>query len=586
MRMIWRAIGVLTVSFLLQAMPCAGIPVSGLVFEDLNQDGKRDEDEPGIPQVSISDGVGFCQSDGTGLYQMDASCDALMPAGSQPILTMSFPSGWWPTAGWFRRLDEATDPARVDFGLKRQEQSLPFTFLHASDPHVPRGGPTYMDTFRADVKSMSSKLAFCIFTGDVTDHGDREPPERSEAQFEEFAALMKGFPVPVFITMGNHDAAGVKAMAGWDRSDPRFRYGLFCREFGPLRWSFNYAGVHFVGINFGEEALGAWQYVVPETAAMWLDEDLDAVREETRVFLFVHFPSGGKTFQETLVRHDVDQILAGHSHDRQIFDCRGVPCVTVGSLAESDDEYPAGYELVCVRQEGLDFFCKGNGDPRAIVLDQPRADDVLRPGGTVSGGFFDPEGRAQSLNLKLGELDAGIPFDRLPLWGAFEVVPDLAKVVEGERQLSIAASDGQSPWSLSAKRMVQSGVREGFRARKKGVLELGVIGVDVTAEVRFNGETLGEISKTRVAGDGPFKGAVKGAETVRIEIPKSRLRQLNTVEITPGKRSDGSLDPCCVSGLQVLYKGCGRDFRDNDKDFFPLTISDRFEFLVDLNPDD
>jgi hypothetical protein len=98
-----------------------GEVVSGRVFLDVNGNGRMDANETGIQGVGITDGVSFTVTGADGSYQIDANTDGLLPVGAQPILTMGFPSGTWPTAGWFRRMEGLKGLAKADFGLRRDE---------------------------------------------------------------------------------------------------------------------------------------------------------------------------------------------------------------------------------------------------------------------------------------------------------------------------------------------------------------------------------------------------------------------------------------------------------------------------------
>ncbi|MHC0053482.1 metallophosphoesterase [Actibacterium sp. D379-3] len=79
-------------------------------------------------------------------------------------------------------------------------------FLVLSDLHlVPEGRLSHgMDTAaRLDqaithIAARHSDAAFCIFAGDLADHGER-------GAYDRLAAMLTGFPLPCYMTLGNHD---------------------------------------------------------------------------------------------------------------------------------------------------------------------------------------------------------------------------------------------------------------------------------------------------------------------------------------------------------------------------------------------
>jgi hypothetical protein len=338
--------------------------VSGVVFLDANANGQLDEGERGIGGVPVSDGVSFVRTDGAGRYAIQAVLDPLIHYNKRPILTVSFPSGYWPTAGWFRRLDDEPDPGAVHFGMRPDEQPLPLLFVHGTDCHVPRGGRDLFARFRAEMATLRGRARFCILTGDLVNLADNCPLERAQADYDLFAEQTRDFPLPLFCTAGNHEAVGTRAKEKLQPYHPRFGYSLYWDLVGPLRWSFNAAGYHFAGVGFNWDRDGKWEWGVPPSAAAWLRKDFELAPKDTPILLFVHFPAGAPEFERVVRDFKVRHIFCGHSHEEKTFTFAGVSGWQSGSLSQTSGTLEVGYRLVRITKEGVKTKYTALGYPR------------------------------------------------------------------------------------------------------------------------------------------------------------------------------------------------------------------------------
>ena len=421
--------------------------VSGRVFLDADRNGRFDRGE-GLAGVPVSDGVAFTRTDANGLYRIDARLHELLPPDKEPILTVSFPSGTWPARGWFRRVPRAARPRSVDFPLRPDAQKLPFVFVHATDPHVPRAGRDKFPAFRGEIAPLAARVPFCILTGDCVDMADMRPYARAKAEWDLFAQQARDFPLPLFTIPGNHDPAGVNCLRGWDRKHPMYGYGFYWRIVGPLRWSFNYAGVHFVGIDYARKVGPKWVWGVPRSAVTWLGRDLKLRPPGSRVLLFVHYPHGVKELKDLLRERKVEHIFAGHTHTVSTGEYAGTPRTLSGSVScplPGFGERP-GYRFVRVQADGLESFYKPTGEAVSIRLEHPPRDRRIRPGDAIRGMFCDPDGRAKKVTVTLGGVSSDVIIRRKPLFSSFTARPDLTRVKPGLRKIVVAISDGRRTW--------------------------------------------------------------------------------------------------------------------------------------------
>ena len=441
---------VLARTLLLLAIAASGCGVSGRVFLDENRNGRYDAGEPGIPRVPITDGVNFALTDADGRYEIHAQLDPLIQPTKMSIVSVSFPSGYWPTAGWFRQIERVAEHRHVDFPLRRDEQKLPFVFVHATDAHVPRAGREKFIRFRQEMDRWGERFPFCIMTGDNVDLADRQEFRKGQAQYQFLAEQMKDFPLPLFVIPGNHDPAGVNAGKGWDRRHPMYGYGFHWKIVGPLRWSFNYAGIHFVGIDFMYRDGSKWVWGVPDSAVEWLRKDLQRVEPGRRILLFVHFPKAQSkdAFDAVLRTHKVEHIFAGHTHTVETGTYAGVARTFSGALSVifgKKKDLP-GYRFVRVTAKGLSTLYKPTGAEVAVTIDHPRPGGALKPADTIRGKVFDPDGKVKELTVKLDGAAAEVTLRRRPVFGQFTARLAPAAVTAGDHTLEAVASDGRKTW--------------------------------------------------------------------------------------------------------------------------------------------
>jgi 3',5'-cyclic AMP phosphodiesterase CpdA len=470
-----RRLPMLALMLALAAAPAAAETVSGRVYLDANSSGTFDEGDKPLEGVWLTDGQKFVRTSDAGRYAIDATADPAFAPHARATVTLAWPDGTWPAGEWFRRVDGVADASAVDFPLKVLETKPPFVFVHATDPHVPRGGKEKMIGFRQDMTALAPQAAFTIITGDLVDLSDSHPAAQGKAEYAFLAEQTKDFPTPLFMIAGNHDAAGVSEHKYADKSKPlppptwktddtQYGYGAYGDIVGPLRWSFNRGGVHFVGVDFTHrDEKGAWVWGIPAQAVRWLDEDLKHAPKGARVFLFCHFAQAQDqpAFEKVLAARKVERAFAGHSHTDRLLKVAGVPVLLGGSLSQvfDDRDRKTGYRLVRVEAKGIETFYRATGEPHAIAVDYPRhrappkgskepyAGDTLRPGQAVRGAFYDPAGTIKTLTVNVAGAAAQGEFTRGPLACRFEVKPDLAAVAAGVQTLEVTVSDGSQSWT-------------------------------------------------------------------------------------------------------------------------------------------
>ncbi len=253
-----------------------------------------------------------------------------------------------------------------------------FSFVHASDTHAPDSRSTAtIATIRHDApieltpfRTTAPAPEFAITTGDVTEFGGSAA---GRAAFESNAAAWKSIGLPVWYTMGNHDAT-------WDCLRSRLR-----EVQGGANLAFEKHGVKFLLLDSSTP-----QDPRPSFSA----EVITFVRDElaktplaTPLVLAFHHPPDGTEFAsphdhrrlfDLLEGRPVLAILAGHGHTvwHRVID--GVDTVGGGSTFPKSGTN-RGFNVVAVKDGTLrvafaEFDKKGAFRP---VLEK-RIDGVLR----------------------------------------------------------------------------------------------------------------------------------------------------------------------------------------------------------------
>lgn len=329
--------------------------VAGVVFLDANGNGRLDKGEKPVGGARVTDGVSIVITAADGAYSIKIGADPTTPQKGSRVVSVCWPDGTWPTGRWWARLDRIADATKVNFPLRSDKQELPFAFMHVSDDHA--AGATYGKVAPAAGR-LKPMLRFCINTGDSA-----QSSLTDDTPMVTLARNAAKFVVPVFSVPGNHDIVGKRATKQ-PNTHPLVWNGAYTKNLGPVRWSFDYAGARFVGLDWFDPSIPhEINGSVPQVAADWMEKDLASVKPGARIFVFVHFPSGCPKFGQVIAKYKVAHLFGGHNHRHRYYNAAGRPAVTAinfmagGNLiiVEKDDFTPAEF---CLGYKGPDHHSK------------------------------------------------------------------------------------------------------------------------------------------------------------------------------------------------------------------------------------
>jgi hypothetical protein len=266
---------------LLPGSAFAQTTVAGTVFADTNGNGQRDQGEPGVERVAVSNQVDVSLTDGSGRFTL--------PAPGLGLVFVSVPDGYRTVGPFWRALDAEAPGAPISFPLQPVASSHEFTFIHASDTHVQPAAVPRFDRLRAIVDSV--RPAFVLITGDLVRDALRVGEVEARGYYEVFLRERARMSVPVWTVPGNHEIFGIERhLSLVPATHPLYGRAMYRSYLGPDYYSFTYGGVHFVGLNTVDIADLYYYGHVDSTQLRWLGRDLARVPPTTPVITFNHIP--------------------------------------------------------------------------------------------------------------------------------------------------------------------------------------------------------------------------------------------------------------------------------------------------------
>lgn len=357
------------------------VPVTGFVFHDQNGNGVRDSEEPGLPNIRVSNGKDIVITDAQGQYTLQIDDDQIVfvikprnwrtpvnadqlpqfyyihkPAGSPPS---RFP-GVAPTGPL---------PASVDFPLYPCNEPNEFKAIMFGDTQprdIKEVDYIAQDVVAQIVQEQGHGASFGVTLGDIAfDNLDTmEPLNRAVALIG----------IPWYNVIGNHDL-------NFEAKDDEHSDETYERIYGPNYYSFDYGAVHFMVLDdvrwIGATETERGRYVggLGETQMEFIRRDLSMILADQMVVLMMHIPLVGVEDRQELYRlieqrpfalsfsahtHYNEHLFIGdedgwrgavpHHHVVNVTVCgswfRGAPDETGIPHATMSDGGPNGYSIV------------------------------------------------------------------------------------------------------------------------------------------------------------------------------------------------------------------------------------------------
>jgi len=307
-------------------LPAVAQTATGVVFEDRNGNGVRDQKEKGLRGVRVSNGLEFAQTDREGRWQLpvlagpETTFFVIKPRGyASPLSPQRLPQfsyhhkpGGSPSLKFPGLSPTGPLPASIDFPLNGQREPETFQALFFGDTQ-PRD-VREVNYFKHDIVEEligQTNAQFGVTLGDIV-FDDLSVMEPHNA-----AVALIG--IPWWNVIGNHDV-NVDAPTATDFED------TYNRVYGPSYFSFDHGPVHFVSLNniqfvpLNERGTNkaTWRSGIDPQQLEWLKNDLALVPEKQLVLLMMHVPIYDLANREEVYRLIENRpyclSIAGHTH--------------------------------------------------------------------------------------------------------------------------------------------------------------------------------------------------------------------------------------------------------------------------------
>jgi outer membrane protein assembly factor BamB len=350
----------------------------------------RNDGRP-LADVVVSDGLAVTRTADDGTFSLPARDDAEFVWVTVPSQYEALAPGWFVDV----RGAAAEKPLRFALGRRAEQTRTGCRFVQVTDLHVsidegarlrplieagvvaPPGvdvtGDTTATELRADLETIVARVVpdFIAATGDLADYGQQE-------ELEVYRDAIAQLGVPVASVPGNHDHLSVltrdaidEFFGEWARRDDTAGLdagAAFQREvfggnwrraksgripwvdvMGPLYYSFDWGGVHFVAYD-GE---GLRRYGDDYPQDEWLARDLAAVAPDTPVVVCTHFPENREFYRSRFGGVRLVASVSGHWHGTRVWHDGEAAHWTSSTLGFGGIDYtPRGYRVVEVGADG------------------------------------------------------------------------------------------------------------------------------------------------------------------------------------------------------------------------------------------
>ncbi len=293
--------------------------VSGIVYEDLNHNKKRDHNEKGIPGIPVSNGSQVELTDSSGVYKIGLCEDNIVfvikPSGyalhrneyNQPEFFYIHKSKGSPELAYKGTPPTGNLPSSLDFPLIPQPYTENFKVLILGDPQ-----PYTLEEMKIFRQAVISELlnikgvTFGLSLGDLV--GD------DLELFVPYKTAVGQIGIPWYNVIGNHDL-------NYDAQEDRHSDETFERQFGPANYSFNCGMVHFIILDDvlypdPRDNKGYWGGF-REDQFEFIENDLKFVPKDHLVVLAFHIPIRNEGHYESFRNKDrlrLFQLLKDYPH--------------------------------------------------------------------------------------------------------------------------------------------------------------------------------------------------------------------------------------------------------------------------------
>lgn len=399
----------------------------GYVFEDGNNNEKKEKKEKGIANVAVSNGIDVVLTDSEGQYNLPVGDDNIIfvikPTGYKiPVNEYNFPKSYYmhkpkgSPASFYKGVEPTEElPKSIDFGLiKYDEPEIYSSFIFGDSQTYSEQEVEYFTKGIVDEAKNRNGLSFGITLGDLV--GDNLNLHLS------YKKAIQQMRLPWYNVIGNHDM-------NYDAKEDILSDETFESNFGPANYSFNYGKAHYIVLDdilypnpvTGKGYLGGLR----EDQLKFVENDLKFVQPDHLIIISMHIPLFDRKdkdafreadrlrFYALLNNYPNVLVLSAHTHIQShnfigkedglnrvkpiheynvgttcgdwysgILNAKGLPTSTMR------DGTPQGYAIINVKGDRytLDYKVAGQSDNYQISIYNPKV--VPYKGRWITSGIY------------------------------------------------------------------------------------------------------------------------------------------------------------------------------------------------------
>lgn len=266
--------------------------VKGIVFEDVNQNGKKEKKEKGIANVAVTNGREVVLTDKKGNYELPLKDDAIIAVikpsaykiqvnkDNLPQFFYNHKPAGSPKGKFEGVVPTGKLPESVDFGLIPQKETADFTALVFGDPqpYTLEEVDFFTRGIVSEVEGIKN-IPFGLSMGDLVGN--------DLSLFNPYIQSVKKIGIPWYNLLGNHDL-------NFDAKADNLADETYEAHFGPANYAFNYGKVHFIVLDDvlypdPRDHEGYWGGFT-EDQLKFIENDLKLVPKDNLIVMAFHIP--------------------------------------------------------------------------------------------------------------------------------------------------------------------------------------------------------------------------------------------------------------------------------------------------------
>jgi len=295
----------------------------GVVYEDLNENGVRDAEEPGVPDYRVSNGRDITLTDEEGRYELGVDDDTIIFVIKSRTWRSPLDERNIPRFYYIHRPDGAPDlefggveptgplPESIDFPVYKQREPDELNIVLFGDTQT--RNQEEIDYLAHDIVEdlVGVDAAFGVTLGDIMFD--------DLSLFDSLNSTVGLVGIPWHNVVGNHDL-------NFDAENDRDSNTTFESVYGPPYYSFDYGPIHFVVLDDV-----VWRGRVKEPDAYrggnyigglgadqldFIRNDLELLDRRKRIVFFMHIPLTAEWIEED--REEFYGILENYPHTASV----------------------------------------------------------------------------------------------------------------------------------------------------------------------------------------------------------------------------------------------------------------------------